>query len=179
MERCIYLFQLPKRKKKLHIEVNSSVRWQVRCRARVEPRAPSQFSSDCCCVYVCVLWMFLESSRSAEWFLTSEAANTGSLMSCEFLSISLRGLILSHRALYMTGTWPQWVTDPWPIFTFTWLIHTRPHHDFSLCRWTLGAISHGKDLGKGQLPFCMVIKWGSVCQSFLLSHIPSEFLDII
>lgn len=91
----------------------------------------------------------------------------------------LRGLVLSHRALYMAGTRPQWVTDPWPITTFTWLIHTRPHHDFSLCRWTLGTISHGKGLGKGQLPFCMAIKQGSVCQSFLLSHSPSEFLDTI
>lgn len=90
-----------------------------------------------------------------------------------------RGLTLSHRAFYMAPALPQWLTAPWPITTFTLLIHTRPHHNFSLCRWTLGTISHWKGLGKGQLPFCMAIKQYSMCQSFLLSHIPRDFLDTI
>lgn len=77
-----------------------------------------------------------------------------------------RGPVLSHRALYTAGTWLQWVTDPWPILTFAGLIHTRPHHDFSLCRWTLGTISQWEGLGKGHLSFCVVIKPGSVCQPF-------------
>lgn len=90
-----------------------------------------------------------------------------------------RGLTLSHRAFYVAPALPQWLTAPWPITTFTLLIHTRPHHNFSLCRWTLGTISHWKGLGKGQLPFCMAIKQYSMCQSFLLSHIPRDFLDTI
>lgn len=90
-----------------------------------------------------------------------------------------RGLTLSHRALYMGLATLQWVTAPWPITTFTLLIHTRPHHHFSLWRWTLGTISGWKGLAKGQLPFCVAIKSHSVCWSFLLSHIPREFLDTI
>lgn len=83
-----------------------------------------------------------------------------------------RGLTLSHREFHMGLAISQWVTEPWPIATFSLLIHTRPHHNFSLCRWTLGTILGWKGLAKGQLAFCVPIKQCSVCLAFLLSHIP-------
>lgn len=132
---------------------------------------------------VCVrafLWMF-QGERLPHKKNDSQQARQQMLPFNELQASELlfRGLILSHRALYTAGTWLQWVTDPWPILTFAGLIHTRPHHDFSLRRWTLGTIAQWEGLGKGHLSFCVVIKPGSVCQSFLLLHIPSEFLDTI
>lgn len=128
----------------------------------------------------CVLFMNVSEGQLLSWMILdkwgSKCWQFNELQVSEHL---FRGLTLSHRAFYMASALPQWLTAPWPITTFTLLIHTRPHHNFSLCRWTLGTISHWKGLGKGQLPFCMAIKQYSMCQSFLLSHIPRDFLDTI
>lgn len=128
----------------------------------------------------CMLFMNVSEGQLLSWMILdkwgSKCWQFNELQVSEHL---FRGLTLSHRAFYMASALPQWLTAPWPITTFTLLIHTRPHHNFSLCRWTLGTISHWKGLGKGQLPFCMAIKQYSMCQSFLLSHIPRDFLDTI
>lgn len=174
----VHLSQLPKRKHWFRLTALSGEKWN-RGRVRWKSRAVSRLNSDSL-LPLCMCFMNVSGERLLNRMIPDKWGSKcwpfNELQASEHL---FRGLILSHRALYMAGTRPQWVTDPWPIVTFTWLIHTRPHHDFSLCRWTFGTISQGKGSGKGQLPFCMVIKQGSVCQSFLLSHIPSEFLDTI
>lgn len=146
----------------------------------------------CCSIYffitvafrpfltTCMCFMNVSEEQLLSWMILdkwgSKCWQFNELQVSEHL---FRGLTLSHRAFYMAPALPQWLTAPWPITTFTLLIHTRPHHNFSLCRWTLGTISHWKGLGRGQLPFCMAIKQYSMCQSFLLSHIPRDFRDTI
>lgn len=72
--------------------VNSSVWWkQNKGWVRLKYRALSWLNSAPCCLGACVLWMSQENSCSTEWFLTSEAANAGRLMSFKLLSISLGG----------------------------------------------------------------------------------------
>lgn len=163
-------FLLPRRKYWFRLAALSGENW-ARSRVRLRFRAVSWLNSDLCCLSLCMCFMNVLGEQLLNRMIPDKWGSKcwpfNELQASEHL---FRGLILSHRALYMAGTQPQWVTDPWPIATFTWLIHTRPHHDFSLCRWTFRTISQGKSAGKGQLPFCMVIKRDCVSVFSAVSH---------
>lgn len=183
----LHVYAQEHKQKRHFLSLQNGEKAQILCQIQMEIRVHA-----CSSIYffitvafkpflaMCMCFMNVSEGQLLSWMILdkwgSKCWQFNELQVSEHL---FRGLTLSHRAFYMAPALPQWLTAPWPITTFTLLIHTRPHHNFSLCRWTLGTISHWKGLGKGQLPFCMAIKQYSMCQSFLLSHIPRDFLDTI